>query len=149
MERPFVSENAKTREQIVSLAKKLSKEDINLDVAGQWNISVMFTHLAFWDQRALALLKHWKKSGFSLISPVVSDANDTSFHFFKTIPPRTAADLAISAAEAVDHEIETLSDKFIEEIESFGDIKRLGRFEYRRVHIAQIEKILMQGNNNF
>jgi hypothetical protein len=148
MERTFVSENAKTRAQLVSLAKQLSEADISLDGIEKWNISVMFAHLAFWDQRAFALLKHWKKSGFPLITPVDLDANNTSIPFCKIIPPRAAADLAISAAEAVDHEIENLTDNLIEAIESLGDNKKLGRFEHRRTHIAQIEKILMAEGKN-
>lgn len=142
MEQSIVSENANTRAQIVFLAKQLCEADMSLDGEEKWNLSVIFAHLAFWDKRTLALLRHWKKSGFSLISAVNFDSKDNSLPFFKTIPAQVAADLAISAAEAVDHEIETLSDTLLENIESLGDIKRLGRFEYRRVHIAQIEKIL-------
>lgn len=42
-----------------------------------WTVATLLAHLAFWDQRVLALLRRWKEKGVDL-SPIDADAvNET------------------------------------------------------------------------
>jgi hypothetical protein len=58
------------------------------------------------------------------------------------IPPRKAANLAISSAEAIDRELEEASSGFIAEIEGLGEKFRLYRSIHRKLHLDEIEELL-------
>jgi hypothetical protein len=142
MDRPFVSENAKERERMCSLVKRLTDEELSLFLGNSWTIAVVLAHLSFWDQRSLSLMRKWKKSGVSP-SPIDIDiTNDSLLSQWRAIPPREAANLAISSAEAIDRELEEASPDLIAEIEGLGEKFRLYRSIHRKLHLDQIEEFL-------
>jgi hypothetical protein len=105
-----------------------------------WTVASALAHLAFWDQRSLILIKRWKMGEVVAHSPVDTDlTNDALLPLCLALPPRAAADLALSSAEAVDGEIEELSPDLIACIETLGDRFRLYRSDHRRMHLDQIE----------
>ena len=62
---------------------------------GRGGIAVALVHLAFWDVRALVLIKRWKESG---VTPSPGDdrvANDALLPLCQEISPRIAATLAV------------------------------------------------------
>ena len=138
----FAIENNRERERLVALIGRLNDDDLSKDAGGGWTISVIFAHLAFWDQWTLARIRKWKQEGI-VASPVDFDViNDSLIPLCKTIPPRAAAHLAIVAAEAVDRELEQLPVQMVEAIEAMGDKGRLRRSMHRGMHLGQIEEIL-------
>ena len=142
MERPFVAENARERERLRALVARMNEEDLNLKLGEGWTIASALAHLAFWDQRALVLMKRWKRGGVAP-SLVDTDAvNDALLPLCLAIPSRDAANLAVAASEAIDQELEQASPELIAEIERLGDKFRLWRSEHRRVHLDEIEAIL-------
>jgi hypothetical protein len=146
MDRPFVSENAKERERLRSLVECLTDEQLCLPLGGGWTIAVALAHLSFWDQRSLFLMRKWKQSGVEP-SPIDIDiTNDSLLSQWLAIPPRDAANLAISSAEAIDRELATASSEFIAEIESLGEDFRLYRSIHRKLHLDQIEEFLSNKN---
>jgi hypothetical protein len=146
MDRPFVSENAKERERLRSLVECLTDEQLCLPLGGGWTIAVALAHLSFWDQRSLFLMRKWKQSGVEP-SPIDIDiTNDSLLSQWLAIPPRDAANLAISSAEAIDRELAAASSEFIAEIESLGEDFRLYRSIHRKLHLDQIEEFLSNRN---
>ena len=143
MERPFVAENKKERERLTSLVGRLTDEELSLPLGDGWTIAVAFSHLSFWDQRSLFLMRKWKKSGIVEPSPIDIDVtNDSLLSIWLAIPPRAAADLAVSSAEEIDRELEEASSDLIAKIEGLGGKFRLYRSVHRKLHIDQIEELL-------
>jgi len=142
MDRPFVAENAKARGRLISLVARLTDEELRLPLGGGWTIAVALAHLAFWDQRSLFLMRKWKKSGVER-SPIDIDlTNDSLLSLWLALPPRVAAELAASSAEAIDRELEEAAPEMIAAIESLGEKFRLYRSIHRKLHLDQIEEIL-------
>jgi hypothetical protein len=98
--------------------------------------------VAFWDQYALALLKMWKRYGVSASHHEWDNVNDALIPLALAIPPRAAAELAVSSAEAVDQYIEKLTPEFIRSVENLNEPFRLNRMNNRKTHIDEIEAFL-------
>jgi hypothetical protein len=142
MDRPFVAENAQERERLRSLVRRLTDEELSLPLGNGWTVAVAFAHLAFWDQRSLILMRKWKKSGVAL-SPIDIDViNDSLLSLWLALPPRIAANLAVSSAEAIDRELEEASSDLIAEIEGLGEKNRLYRSIHRTLHLDHMEELL-------
>ena len=142
MEHSFILENAKERCRLRTLVDRLSDEELSLPLDNNWTIAVALAHLSFWDQRSLFLLRKWKKTGIEP-SPIDIDIiNDSLLSLWLSIPPKSAAKLAISSAEAVDRELEDSSPEFISAVENIGEKFRLYRSIHRKMHLDQIEEVL-------
>ena len=142
MGRSFVAENAKERERLSSLVAQLTDEQLCLPIGDGWTIAVALAHLAFWDQRSLVLMRKWKETEVAT-SPIDIDVtNDALLPLWLALPPRTAAKLAISSAEAIDRELEESPSELISAIEDLGERFRLYRSEHRKLHLDQIEEVL-------
>jgi len=140
MERVFVSENAREQERLKSLVSRLTDAQLSLPLDDTWTIAVALAHLAFWDQRCLALMRKWKAKGVSP-SPIDIDVtNDCLLPLWQALPPRAAAKLAVSSAEAVDRAIKEAPSDLISAIEGLGERFRLYRSEHRKLHLDEIEK---------
>ena len=143
MDRPYVTENTKERERLKSLVKRLSDEELSLPMGEDWTISVALAHLSFWDQRSLILVSKWKRTGFIEPSPIDIDVtNDSLLSTWRALPPRVAANLAVSSAEEIDRELEEASLDLITAIEGLGEKFRLYRSIHRKMHLDEIEKTL-------
>jgi len=146
MERTYVDENNRERERLRKLISRITDEELTLILYQEgWTIAVALAHLAFWDQRRLVTLRKWEKQGVSpsLIDDNLGDIiNDSLLPFFLEIPPRKAADMAISAAEKIDRELEKLSPEMTDAITSLGDRHALNRAMHRKMHLDDIEKLL-------
>ena len=141
-EQSYIAENAAAREQLKALVNRLSDQQLGHTLEAGWIVSAVLAHLAFWDQRALILIEKWKKEGVGP-SPMDTDiVNEATRGLCLAIPPRTAADLALSAASAIDQAIEQPSPEMVKEIETIGTTARLDRARHRRLHLDQIKTAL-------
>jgi hypothetical protein len=140
MDTNFINENAHELERLRALVNKLTKEELLLPLYKEgWTIASALAHLAFWDQRALMLMKKWGKSDVTE-SPIDTDlTNDTLLPFFLAIPPKISAQLAVSCAEAIDRELENASPELIQKIEMLHEKHRLNRHIHRKMHIDEIQ----------
>jgi hypothetical protein len=87
-------------------------------------------------------MRKWKKSGVAL-SPIDFDViNDSLLSLWLALPPRIAANLAVSSAEAIDRELEEASSDLIAEIEGLGEKNRLYRSIHRTLHLDHMEEFL-------
>jgi len=142
MDRPFVVENTRERERVRRLVDRISDKELSLPLWEGWTIAAALAHLAFWDQRALVLMKKWKISGV-VSSPIDDDVtNDSILPLCLAIPPRVAARLAVTATEAIDLELEKAHEDLISDIWQLGERFRLYRSDHRKLHLDQIESLL-------
>ena len=145
VDRGFVDENSKTRARLKDLVRRLSDADLARPMPAGWTVAGVLGHVAFWDQRLLVLLDAWERRGIEPARPREADTdwiNDSGKLFLLALPPRQAADLAVSIAEAVDRRIETLADDVVTRIAAAGNPLNLHRAEHRREHLDEIEAAL-------
>ena len=143
MDRQFVIENSKERERLRKLVSGITEKELTLLLYKEgWTVAAALAHLAFWDQRRIILVRKWKEKGFTP-SPMDEDTmNDALVPFFLALPPKKAADLAVSIAEELDSELEESSAEFIATMENSGDRHALNRAIHRKMHLDDIEALL-------
>ena len=141
-DRSFMARNAAERERLIALTNRLTDRELQLPMGDGWTVAAALVHLAFWDRRVLALLQKWEREG---VAPSPSDAevfNAALLPLSLAIPPAQAARLAVESAEAVDRQIEQLTDDMLREILALEQPPRLERALHRREHMADIERTL-------
>ena len=143
MDKPFIQENAREREKLIALVKRLNETELKLPLTAGWTIAAALAHLAFWDQWSLVRLRRWKQSGVQASSVDQDAINDSFLPIALAMEPRTAAKLAVASAEAVDRELEEIPDELILAIERLGDRFRLYRSMHRKLHLDEIEAVLI------
>jgi uncharacterized damage-inducible protein DinB len=135
----FADENTASRRRLESLIRRLSDADLARPTSDGWTVAALLAHLAFWDQRVLALLRRWKAKGVDE-SPVDPDAiNDALKPLCLALAPRAAAELCLSSAEAVDAELETITAELIGQIQASPTHFRFNRALHRNDHLDEIE----------
>ncbi|MGE5464734.1 MAG: maleylpyruvate isomerase N-terminal domain-containing protein [Syntrophothermus sp.] len=145
---PYSRQNADSRRRLESLVGGLSDADLARSTDYGWTVAALLAHLAFWDHRMSVILHRWQQQGFDP-SPIDSMAvNDALKVICHALEPRAAAELAISAAEKVDAEFETLPDEFVKQIESHIEETstqfRMDRSLHRDSHLQDIELLLQR-----
>jgi hypothetical protein len=63
MNNPYVEANAREREHLAALADRLTDVELSRPMEAGWTAAGVLAHLAFWDLRALALLRKWQSEG--------------------------------------------------------------------------------------
>lgn len=142
MNRNFQIANKASREKMRTLIESMSDEQIALPTVAGWTIASTLAHVAFWDFRILYLLKHWRENGIAPSPYDVDAINEAHKPLCLALPPRTAAELALQAAEAIDSEIEKTSDELAEKIIAAGLQFKFERNEHREYHLIEIEQVL-------
>lgn len=146
MERQYVINNKKERERLIKLVNEISDKELKLVIYKEgWTVAAMLGHLAFWDLRRLELVKRWrqgelKRSDIDGIN--MHTVNDALVPFFLELPPRKLADLAVSAAEALDRALERLPVNLLPAIKAMGDRNALNRGIHRKMHLDEIDALL-------
>jgi hypothetical protein len=142
MDRPFIAENAKERKRLHTLVTGLTDEELALPLGTDWTVAIALAHLATWDQRAFLLIRKWKEDGVSPNPLDIDIFNETLLPLWSALPPKAVVDLALTASEAIDQELEKAPDGLIQDIEKLGESYRLYRSEHRKLHLDEIEMIL-------
>jgi hypothetical protein len=150
MERPYIHENARERARLRALVSRITDEELTLPYYKEgWTVAAGLAHLAFWDQYGLSRLRLWQETGVAAYrsDPSHSEStpvNDALLAVALAMPPRTAAELAVSSAEAVDREIAAASPDFVKAVEALNEPYRLNRSIHRKLHLDEIEALLAQ-----
>src|SRR5512141_3323849 len=112
---PYAEQNAESRRRLEALVSRLTDTDLALATHYGWTVAALLAHLAFWDHRMSVILKRWQENGLDP-SPIDSMAvNDALREICHALEPRTAASLALVAAEKIDREFDALSDDFVKQ----------------------------------
>jgi hypothetical protein len=144
LDRSHVPENSTERQRLRALVDRLSDEQLGRPLPDGWTVAAVLAHLAFWDQHALVALEQWDKGAPPRrLDPADTDwVNDAAKVICLALPPRTAARLAVSTAEAIDKRVEALRDDRVIANAAAGNLVNLHRSEHRREHLDQIERAL-------
>jgi len=150
MTRSYVTENSVQRARLRALVYRLSDGELARTLAAGWTVGAVLAHVAFWDQRVLALIERWERDGpgatpRSIDGRDVDWINDSAKALCLALPPRVAAQLALATAEAVDRRVEALSDELLAANAAAGHPINLLRAEHRHEHLDAIELALGQG----
>ncbi len=142
MDRSYEAANTLALERLRVLVDRISNEDLTRSLGDGWTVAAVLAHLAFWDYRALVLLDKWEGEEVQY-SPIDPDViNDAIQPLCRALPPRAAVNLAIEAAQAVDHKLETLETEMYSRIINAGTPINFRRSDHREEHLAQIEHLL-------
>jgi hypothetical protein len=120
----------------------LSESDLTVSMPAGWTVSAVLVHLAFWDKRALTLLEKWQKEGITFSPMDIDVVNEVTRPMCLAIPTRTAVELFLQTAEAVDQLIGTLDPAWLNEVQENGKNVHLNRAKHRLVHMEEIKAVL-------
>jgi hypothetical protein len=146
MDRSYVDENERERRRLRELVERLSDEELAHPMDDGWTVVAVLVHAAFWDYRIVSWLQRWGPDG-SGPEPTyegedVDWVNDSNKPIFLAIPPRAAARIAVDAAEAADRAVADVSDELLSRIERAGFVVNPERWDHRREHLDEIERVL-------
>ena len=149
VDRSYVAENDAARKRLRALVGRLSDGDLGRPMDAGWTVAAVLAHVAFWDQRIVVLLDEWERKGLSSTPRLelerdVDWINDAAKPLCLALPPRVAADIALSVAEAVDRRVAAVSDAIIEANSRAGTPLNWRRAEHRREHLDEIERALQR-----
>ncbi len=137
----YVHENDKSRERLENFTGRLSEAQLSHPLENGWTASAQLAHIAFWDQRALLLLRKWKQEGIRPSEMDTDILNDASLPIWKAVPPRQAVELALESARLVDAEVASLTPVLVAEIEAKAAQFRLNRAMHRNMHLDELERL--------
>jgi DinB superfamily len=143
---PYSEQNAESRRRLIELTQKFTEQDLARSTDYGWTVAALLAHLAFWDQRVIVILRRWLDEDFDP-SPIDARAvNDSLKVICHALDPRTAIDLCLAYAEAVDAELDALTadqTKQLEEHAAATDSQfRMNRSLHRNGHLNDIEALL-------
>lgn len=141
VDRSYVEENRVQRERLRGLVGRLSDRELSRPLPAGWTVAAVLGHLAFWDQRILALVDQWERGAAPppFDDRTVDWINDAGKPMLLALPPRIAADLAVSVADAVDRRLESVSDELAARNAAAGNVLNFNRADHRREHLDDIE----------
>ncbi|HEX9017795.1 MAG TPA: maleylpyruvate isomerase N-terminal domain-containing protein [Anaerolineaceae bacterium] len=137
----FIERNRASTNRIRTMAARLSDEEMRRPVGEHWTVSVVFAHLAFWEQRALFVLDKTEHDGKLFVPQIDIIVNDLSLPLWKVVPPRDAARLALETAEVVDQRLEAFPRTLLEEIYAYNK-RWVDRSLHRNEHLDEAEAAL-------
>jgi hypothetical protein len=146
MKFPYSEPNAASRRRLEELTRKLTDEDLARSTGYGWTVAALLAHLAFWDQRMIVILRRWQEEGLDP-SPIDAMAvNDSLRVICDALEPRTAVELCLSYAEAVDAELDALTADLTKQLEEHAAATetqfRMNRSLHRDAHLDDIEALL-------
>src|SRR5207249_3880858 len=102
----FVAENRASTERLRALAGRLSDAQLQHPLGPQWTVAIALAHIAFWERRALLALDLTERDNAVNWPALDIFVNDLSLPVWASLPPRTAANLVVEAAAALDARLE-------------------------------------------
>ena len=135
----YLAANADSRLRLLELIGRLTDGDLALELDAGWTLGAVLAHIAFWDQRALTLLKRWSQDGVGP-SPVDPDViNDACRPLLRRLPPAAVRELVRDSAAAIDSAIEDLAPSLVVDIQEHATQFHLGRAIHRNAHLEELE----------
>jgi hypothetical protein len=127
-----------SRERLRRFVEATSDDDLAQPVEGDWSVSALLAHTAFWDRRTAWLIGRCQQ-GNCVPSPVDLDSiNESALPQWRLIPPRVAAQEALDAAADIDSLLPGLSS---EQLAVLRERKvNYDRSSHRNDHLDQIER---------
>jgi hypothetical protein len=144
MDQTIIQGNTAATQRLRTLIGRLNDEQLGRELEGGWTVAALLAHLAFWDRRIVELLDRWSRDKFAPAPIDLDVINDALLPQWRLIPPRSAANDAISAVESADQAIAGVSPALYTEIQGVMDRPPFDRARHRNMHLDQIEQALSQ-----
>jgi len=146
-DRSYVASNDSSRARLRALVGRLGDADLARPMPAGWTVASVLAHVAFWDQRILALIETSEKAGLAGVPRLgdVAEANwinDATKPLLLALAPRKAADLTLAIAEATDAKLAALPDAFLGRNAEAGGPINLQRAPHRLEHLDEIDAML-------
>jgi hypothetical protein len=143
-DRSYIAENAAALHRLRSLAERLSDAELERPLPDGWTVAAALAHVAFWDQRILALLDRWEAGEAPRpIDPADVDwINEAAKPLCLELAPRASARLAAAIGDAVDRRLARLTDAQLAANAAAGQPLILLRARHRDTHLDEIERAL-------
>jgi len=145
VDRSYIAKNKTQLTRIQALLAGRSDAELARPMEAGWTVAGVLGHLAFWDQRALILLEHWENKGTAPPANRDEDIewmNDAGKPMLLAVPPRRAAELWLSIAQAVDAKAAGFSDDLVARNAAAGTPVSLDRGAHRLDHLPDLERAL-------
>ena len=138
----FVAANAESLVRLRVFLDRVRDDDLERSLPDGRTGKEILAHLAFYDQRAAALMKYWSTAGVQA-SPVDPDiVNEALVPLLQHLPVRAARDLALQAAVRIDALIADAPAALISTILSRATQFHLARAIHRNAHLEELESLL-------
>jgi len=138
----FVAANAESRARLRVFLDRVRDGDLERSLPDGRTGKESLAHLAFYDQRALALKKSWSTAGVQA-SPIDPDiVNEALVPLLQQLPVRAARNLALQAAASIDALIADAPAALIRAILSRATQFHLARAIHRNAHMEKLESLL-------
>jgi hypothetical protein len=141
MDGSYVDLNRASTDRIRALAARLSDEEVQQRVGEHWTVAIALAHLAFWDRRVMQILDETERDGKLSLFEIDILANDISLPLWAAIPPRTAAQIAIDTADALDARLAGFPADLVEEIYAYNK-RWIVRAFHRNDHLDEVDAAL-------
>jgi hypothetical protein len=136
--------NRASLDRLRNVAARLTEEELVRRIDPPWTASALFAHIAFWDRFAHARWEHALDTGTGAPLPIEDDplelVNQAGLHEWGAVPPRTAIEECLAAAEAMNGFVESLDAETISEVVRSGRERLVDRSIHRGEHLATIEQ---------
>jgi hypothetical protein len=133
LDESFVEKNRASTARLRALAEGLTDAEMQTRVGEHWTVSIVLSHIAWWDRRVMYVLDMTERNGTLFIPEIDIFVNDLTLPFWAAVPPRESARIAIETAETLDRRLEEYSPALLEEIYAYNKrwvIRALHRGEH-------------------
>ena len=144
-DRSYIIANDRERERLRALVARLGDAELTLQVNEHWTIAGVLAHVAFWDARALVLIRKLERDEPFTPDDVepndVTWVNDSVRPLAHAIAPREAARLAVRLADETDARIAAMAPGRLWPNDQTSLVNAF-RSEHRAEHLDEIEAAL-------
>ena len=134
----ILKSNTTSTDRLRALVARLSDEDLNRSLGGNWTVGFAFAHLAFWDARQVAALQRFA-SGEPFPSEDMA-TNATLEAIAAGFNPKTIGQAAVDAAQQLDQLVESLTTEQVDALQNANLSYAIDRAPHRDEHVQQIEE---------
>ncbi len=142
----YVAANRYQFDRLAALIKLVTEDRLTAGLDGGWSAAVGLAHLAFWDRRAVEILRRWKSGKAPPEDPEwyggADLLNESLLPLWRALPAQEAVRLSLEAASEVDREVETTEGGLAAVIVTAGEDWLLNRWRHRAEHLSEIERAL-------
>jgi uncharacterized damage-inducible protein DinB len=143
VDRSFVAENRAATERLRALAGQRSEAELQRPLGPHWTVAIALAHIAFWDRRALLALDLTERDNAVNWPALDIFVNDLSLPVWASLPPRTAANMAVEAAAALDARLEAFPPALLEQLYAISP-RLVVRALHRNEHLDEIDAALAE-----
>ncbi len=130
-------------DRLRALSARLSDEELTRVIDPPWTAAALFAHMAFWDRfvhaRWLLAAKIGSRTPLPFDDALLELINDAALQQWGVIPPRTAMQDSLAAAEDIDALIRSMEADVVSEVVQERRERLVDRSLHRGEHLDTIE----------